>query len=98
MGKLVYGTGTQAMFDDRTLAHMQLVISAKLRRGESFFVSFTVEDKAVSLWMQQAIPLQIVFDSTDPIHINRQWLEDLSNSANSAHGLQLSPEPVRVAQ
>jgi hypothetical protein len=36
MGKFTYQTGTRVDFEDRVLAHLQVVISNKLRRGESF--------------------------------------------------------------
>ena len=36
MGKLTYDSTLTVDFDDRVLAHLQLVIGAKLRRAESF--------------------------------------------------------------
>src|SRR5690242_8838771 len=39
MGQLIYGSTTYAL-DDRVLAHLQVVVSMKLRRGENFFVSW----------------------------------------------------------
>lgn len=38
MGKLIYGA-TEYELEDRELAHLQLVVSIKLRRHENFFVS-----------------------------------------------------------
>lgn len=40
MGKLTYDSSITVDFDDRVLAHIQLVIGAKLRRGESFYFSW----------------------------------------------------------
>ncbi|KFF58097.1 ATP-dependent DNA ligase, partial [Cryobacterium sp. MLB-32] len=40
MGKLTYDSSLTADFDDRVLAHIQLVIGTKLRRGESFYFSW----------------------------------------------------------
>ena len=62
MGKLLYGTPpTEVDFDDRVLVHLQIVIGAKLRRGESFFFSWKndvqVGDGRTSIWMDAAIPL-----------------------------------------
>lgn len=39
MGKLYYDSTLNTDIDDRTLAHLQVVIGAKLRRGESFYFS-----------------------------------------------------------
>jgi hypothetical protein len=40
MGRLTYDSHFSVDFDDRTLAHLQLVIVAKLRRNEAFFLSW----------------------------------------------------------
>nr|BFF11985.1 hypothetical protein GCM10025699_32880 [Microbacterium flavescens] len=42
MGKFIYDGNVRVDFDDRTLAHLQLVIGTKLRRGEPFH--FTWKD------------------------------------------------------
>ena len=98
MGHLLYGDGRDPLeLDDRTLAHLRIVIGAKLRRRESFFLSWKNEAARgggrASVWMDAAIPLQFRFSSSAPQPINREWLEQLSLSANSAAGLQLSAEP-----
>ena len=46
MGKLTYDSTLTVDFDDRVLAHLQLVIGAKLRRAESFYFSWR-DDPAV---------------------------------------------------
>jgi hypothetical protein len=40
MGKLAYDRSLTIDFDDRTLAHLQIVIGMKMRRGESFYFSW----------------------------------------------------------
>ena len=40
MGRLIYDNTTAVEFDDRVLAHLQLVIGTKLRRGEGFFLNW----------------------------------------------------------
>ena len=42
MGKFIYDSMVKVDFEGRLLAHLQLVIGAKLRRGESFH--FTWKD------------------------------------------------------
>jgi hypothetical protein len=98
VGKLVYGNSDlKIVIDDRVLAHLQIVIVAKLRRNESFLLNWTNEpavgDGRSSVWLHQAIPLYFVFDSTENPQINRQWLEMLTVAASSAGGLRLVEEP-----
>jgi len=98
MGKILYGdSGIEVVFDDRAMAHLQLVIGAKLRRGESFFFSWkddpSVGDGRSSVWLSSAIPLYFRYSGSKPVAINREWLELLTQSANSAAGLQFTAEP-----
>jgi hypothetical protein len=102
MGKILYGeAGTELVFDDRDMAHLQLVIGAKLRRRESFFFSWK-EDPSVgegrsSIWIDAAIPLYFKYYGSKSPSINREWLELLTLSANSAQGLQFMNEPAAGA-
>ena len=103
MGKILYGeAGTELVFDDRDMAHLQLVIGAKLRRRESFFFNWK-EDPSVgegrsSIWIDAAIPLYFKYYGSKPPSINREWLEQLTLSANSAQGLQFVSEPAPAAK
>ena len=40
MGKLIYDSTLTVDFEDRVLAHLHVVIGAKVRRGESFVFSW----------------------------------------------------------
>ncbi|TFD26415.1 MULTISPECIES: ATP-dependent DNA ligase [Cryobacterium] len=99
MGKLTYDSSLTVDFDDRVLAHIQLVVGAKLRRGESFYFSWR-DDPPVgggrsTVWMHPGISLAYkYFGSKVPV-LNRDWVEALSLSANSATGLQLMAEPAQ---
>ena len=61
MGKLAYDRSLTIDFDDRTLAHLQIVIGMKMRRGESFYFSWKddqqVGDGRTSIWLHPTIPL-----------------------------------------
>lgn len=98
MGYLLYGRPAEEIeIDDRTLAHVKIVVLAKLRRNEPFALSFEhdANDGAgrSTIWMHPAIPLRFKFlGSRQPV-INRAWLETLVVSANSVDGLRLVPEP-----
>ncbi|KQV04983.1 DUF7882 family protein [Leifsonia sp. Root112D2] len=98
MGVLHYSaTGIEVEFDDRVLAHLQLAMGAKLRRGESFFLNWRdtvqVGDGRSSIWVEPSIPLAFSYTTTDKQEINRGWLAILVNSAEGQHGMQLTDEP-----
>jgi len=99
MGKLVYGDGEFSLaLDDRLLAHLQIVIGAKLRRRESFYFSWASDDgKRNAIWVQHSIPLRYHYDDGTQHQINREWLELLTISANGANGLTVSEEPAPPA-
>jgi hypothetical protein len=97
MGMLRYDVVSSVEFDDRALAHLEIVITSKLRRGESFNLSW-VKDIAVgsgrvTIWLHPAIPLVYEFVGNRPPTINKKWLELLMQTAGSAGGLRLVPEP-----
>lgn len=102
MGKLIYGTPESSVeFDDRVLAHLKVVIIAKLRRGESFTFTWANTPESggghVSIWLHPAIPMQFQFyGSKDPV-LNRTWLEELARLTNTPAGLQVVPEPPELA-
>jgi hypothetical protein len=98
MGKLLYGESEIVIeFEDRALTHLQIVIGAKLRRGESFFFSWRDHDSVgsgrSSIWLDSAIPLYFKFSGGKMPLVNREWLQTLTDSANSGQGLIYSDEP-----
>jgi hypothetical protein len=100
MGTLTYDVVSKVDFEDRALAHLQIVIASKLRRGESFNFSW-IKDQAegsgrTTIWMHPAIPLVYDFLGSRTPAINREWLNALMETANSPSGLRLVPEPADV--
>lgn len=97
MGKLIYGVNYEVEFEDRALQHLQIVISSKLRRGESFSFgwpkSVEIGSGRTAVWMHPSIPLIYEYNGNRSPTINQAWLEKLMQTANSAGGLQLVPEP-----
>ncbi|WP_382309475.1 ATP-dependent DNA ligase [Herbiconiux sp. UC225_62] len=97
MGTLTYDSTLTVDFDDRTLAHLQLVIGAKLRRSEAFFFSWKDDpangDGRSSIWIRPEIPISFKFYGSRQPAINRSWVDQLMLTANSPNGLQLVPEP-----
>lgn len=97
MGTLTYGLSMTAIrFDDQTLTHLHMVITSKLRRRESFSLTwFDSEDgRRNSIWLDTSIPLSFAFDSGDPISVNKVLVESMASAANGPHGLVLSHEMV----
>lgn len=97
MGTLFYGdSGTPIGIDDRALAHVKVAITTKLRRGESFTLSWIHPDGHTrgrsTIWVHPSIALRFVFDSPDPADLSRDWVEDLMRSANSTGGITLVEE------
>jgi hypothetical protein len=97
VGTVYYGgSATPIHVEDRALAHLKVVIATKLRRGESFTVSWTHPDDQPrgrsTIWLHPSIPLRFVFDVPEPPELSRTWLEELANSANSSGGIQLVAE------
>ncbi|MEX0152166.1 MULTISPECIES: hypothetical protein [Microbacterium] len=94
MAKLFYGTSVEPItVDDRMLAHVKVVVATKLRRGESFTVSWThgagEPTGRTTIWLQPSIPLRFVFDSEQPETLDQNLLKRMANDANSSRGLSL---------
>ncbi|UWF77539.1 MULTISPECIES: DUF7882 family protein [Microbacterium] len=97
MGLLFYGDFADPIeMDDRTLAHLKVVIATKLRRKESFTLSWRHDGEDArgrsTLWLHPSIPLRFVFDEPEPPELSSPWLAELAASANSSGGIQLTPE------
>jgi hypothetical protein len=98
MGKFTYDGALVVDFDDRVLAHLQIVITSKLRRGESFAFAWrddaSIGDGRTTVWVNPNVSLIYKFLGGRQPVINRAWLEALSASANSSTGLHVVQEPI----
>ncbi len=94
MGHMLYGsTPTAIELDDRTLAHVELVTLAKLRRNESFALTLDAADGSRSTyWLNANSPLEFHF-TVGRQEINREWLDIIIDTANSTGGMRVVPEP-----
>lgn len=97
VGLFIYRDDTKFEVEDRVLAHLELVITTKLRRDESFAFTWQ-EDVATGsgrrkVWLHPAIPLVYRFYGNRPPSINRAWIEALMQSADTTAGLVILPEP-----
>lgn len=104
MGGLYYGDSFESIqIEDRALAHLKVVIATKLRRNESFTLSWRHPDGDApgrsTIWLHPSIPLRFVFQDPEPPELSRRWIEDLAHSANTSGGITLVEEhlePVAV--
>jgi len=88
MGRLRYdGTSDPIPIDDATLAHLKVIIGTKLRRQESFMMTWRPasgsEDGRITVWIHPAIPLQFLFEQADPPPIEKHRIEELMRSLNA---------------
>ena len=97
MGKLTYDHSLTIEFDDRVLAHLQIVIGMKLRRNEAFYFSWKddqrVGDGRTTIWLHPTIPLVFKYYGSRMAAVNREWIAALERSANTSQGLQVVEEP-----
>ncbi|WP_345801422.1 ATP-dependent DNA ligase [Microbacterium sp. AZCO] len=102
MGKFVYEGVVKVDFEDRTLAHLQLVIGTKLRRGEAFHFSWrddpSIGDGRTTVWIHPRCSLVYKFYGSRRPSLNRAWIDALSFTANSPSGLYVVPEPAEYAE
>lgn len=95
MGKLVYGS-TIYQLDDRVLAHLQVVVSMKLRRGENFFVSWRQPPAQgsgrQSLWVDNGLHMAFEYEGSVTPTVSREWIETMAASAGTNFGLQITDE------
>jgi hypothetical protein len=101
MGTLQYD-GVLVEFDDRLLAHLQIVIVGKIRRGESFLMSWRDSSETgnghSAVWIHPAQNLYFKFAGGRSAAINQDWLTQLTDSANSARGMLITKEPLEAGE
>jgi hypothetical protein len=97
MGTMYYGGSAMPIrIADRALAHLKVVVATKLRRSESFTVSWQHADDEPpgrsTLWVHPSIALRVVVEDPQPPQLNRAWIEELAKSANATGGIALGAE------
>jgi hypothetical protein len=105
MGRLYYGNGADAIeMPDRTLTHLRVLATTKLRRSESFSVSWRHPDGVAggrsTIWLHCSIPLRFELDSAEAENVDRDYLEQMARAATSSGGLTIDlsePDELPVA-
>jgi len=101
MGRFIYDGSTKVEVEDRALRHLQLVMTAKLRRGEPF--PYTWKEDAsigggrITVWLHAGSSLVFKYVGSRQPEVNRAWVDALAYTANSPGGLYLVPEPAGSA-
>lgn len=97
MGKFIYDGGPKTEIEDRALTHLQLVMTAKLRRAEPFAFTWR-EDTSLgggrtTVWIHPGSSLVFKYHGSRQPSVNRAWIEALAFTANGPTGLYLVHEP-----
>ena len=94
MGQLFYGSDPKPIeIEDRLLQYLQVVLATKLRRGESFTITWTDTESVharTTLWIQPAISLRFQFASADAERLSGGYLRQLADQAAMSSGLMLN--------
>ena len=97
MGKFTYENSIKVDFEDRTLAHLQIVITNKLKHGEPFHFTWkddaSIGDGRTVVWINPHSSLVFKFYGSRRPSINPAWVNALAFTANSPNGLYIVPEP-----
>lgn len=101
MGTLLHGDFS-VDFDDRLLAHLQVVIVNKFRRNEPVVLSWldplSAGDGRSSAWLTPSQSVFFKFVGSRAPRINQVWLRTLSEAAASSTGLIVTTEDGEYAR
>ena len=92
MAFLHYGSDPVPIeIDDRTMAHLKLVVTTKLRRNESFTLTCTHPhesgERRTALWIQPSIPLRFEYMYAESDPLDKDLLRELAEAANTNAGI-----------
>jgi hypothetical protein len=94
LGTLHYGTSNNEIkMPDDDLAHLHIVVGAKLRVGESFFLSWVEDSRGIcgrtSIWLHASIPLTFSYGTAKMSRISRERIDSMMTAAAVTGGLDL---------
>lgn len=100
---LFYGVAEDPIYiEDRALAHLKVAIATKLRRQESFTLSWKHPEGdpqgRSTIWLHPSIPLRFVFDEPEAPELNARWIQDLMMTASSSGGIGLVDEVIEAPE
>ncbi|MCJ1696527.1 ATP-dependent DNA ligase [Rathayibacter caricis] len=98
MGRLLYDSRLDVHFDDHVLAHLQAVIGIRLRRGESFYLSWkdlpNVGCGRTSIWLDPRIALCFRYGRGPAVVIDGNWVRRWVADSYAPGGLRVTEDPV----
>lgn len=94
MGRLKYDHTSEAIgIDDDVLAHLKVVVATKLRRQESFMMTWRPIDGGsagrITAWIHPSVPLVFIFDNAEIPPIDSRRLEEIMHATNATGELVL---------
>lgn len=99
MGTLYYGHRFAITVDDRTLSHLKIVITSKLRRREGFLLSWTEPVQGgsgrASVWLHAECDLLYRFDGNTSPELDRQLLDEMAQATAGSTGLHIEASLAR---
>lgn len=100
MGTLYYGSSrTPVTVDDRTLAHLKVLVVSKLRRNEPFLLSWAESaDEGYgrsSVWIHDAVDLIFRFDGGRQPELDKDQLDRMAAEALGPSGVQIDASMAR---
>lgn len=95
VGHLIYGDLPPVDLDDRTLAHLKVVMLAKVRRHESFCVSWPHCDGhgRSTIWVTPSVSLRFTFEGAEAPHLDQELLARYAEESLGIGGIQLGAAP-----
>lgn len=101
MGYIRYD-GMVTHFEDRLLAHLQIIVIQKVMRGETFLMSWKDSigsgDGRTAIWISPHTALTFKFVGSRVPEISKEWLLTLGKSAESTTGLVVTKEDGSLAE
>lgn len=90
MGSIIYGHDAHAIrIDDEVLCYIKTVVLLKLRRNESFTISYDRAGQGrASIWVHPATCLQFSFDQPASAPLDRDRLARLMRDVNATGDLK----------
>ena len=97
MGSLYYGASRLRIeIDDVLLAHLQIVMLAKLRRGESFSLGWHDPGAGRNiLWISPSSELHFIYLGARMAKPQHELLESLAMEANTSGGIVIDDAVLR---
>ncbi len=92
VGRLWCGDRAELVADDMAILHLQIVMLAKLRRGEGFLLTWQGADEAGaprSVWVHPAADVYFEFDAPPQDPVDSHLLQRLMVEANGSRGIRL---------